>query len=500
MNVSKINTIKNKPINKTLEGVLVNTHVKDNPQEISFDDVSNDLLMTNKSEDDFAANPETKNSFDMKKALLPLAIGTGAFFLSANAISYVINKSSKAIANSKAFEQLPDLALNMNIKQEPQFVMYRMLRDPNFSNVFGACCVFLFSILTAAAKNFVDGAKDIWIKKQNADIERDLQEQLISVEAQEFSGKLNVINNMLNDNVNYFKNTFEKNNSQKNANNFFKAHFSFKGGDIQNKQANNEPPENKNLTQNNKKKKNLLYAGMGILSVGVLALLGKSTFKNLKNTVSEASKFANDYTEGLIDAIEKIASENDTKNVSALEQLFQSINAKPEYIKEVLRKMNVAEDEIQNVIQSVERSKKEIFADAPTALGGIPKKIQYYCYLDEDRGHLYNWATHPENKFAKYIFISFASITAVGYIMKQAFDAVKTVTVNKENAKTELGLKQRLVEVGINNFKAKKESAINPMLDTFESKRKEGKSEEELKQYAQNILTEIKNGPPYVYS
>jgi hypothetical protein len=133
-------------------------------------------------------------------------------------------------------------------------------------------------------------------------------------------------------------------------------------------------------------------------------------------------------------------------------------------------------------------------------LGGIPKKIQYYCYLDEDRGHLYNWVINPENKFTKYIFLSFATISSVGYIFKQAIDAVKTVTVARENSKTERDLKKRLVEVEIENFKAKKNSAIEPLMESFDQKIKDGKNKEEIKKYAENILFEIKNGPPYVYS
>jgi hypothetical protein len=80
-------------------------------------------------------------------------------------------------------------------------------------------------------------------------------------------------------------------------------------------------------------------------------------------------------------------------------------------------------------------------------------------------------------------------------------DALKDVAVLKENAKTELDLRKRLVDVEIANFKAKKESAINPLVENFEKQVNEGsKSKEELKQIADNILSETKNGPPYVYT
>ena len=180
---------------------------------------------------------------------------------------------------------------------------------------------------------------------------------------------------------------------------------------------------------------------------------------------------------------------------------LKSICAKPEFVKEIGKKYGLSEDKISSIIKEVEKEKSTIFADAPTALGGIPKKLQYYCYIDENRGHLYNWILHPENKFTKYIFLSFTLSSAIGYMFKQAMDAIKNVTVMRENAKTELGLRKRLVDVEVRNFQAKKESAIKPLVDNFSSQVQSGqKSREELKQLADNILTEIKNGPPYVYT
>ena len=80
-------------------------------------------------------------------------------------------------------------------------------------------------------------------------------------------------------------------------------------------------------------------------------------------------------------------------------------------------------------------------------------------------------------------------------------DAVKEATVMNENAKTELDLRKRLVDVEIANFRAKKESAIKPLVDNFSMQAANGaKTKEELKQLADNILMETKNGPPYVYT
>ena len=72
--------------------------------------------------------------------------------------------------------------------------------------------------------------------------------------------------------------------------------------------------------------------------------------------------------------------------------------------------------------------------------------------------------------------------------------------VKKYSADVELDLQKRLIATELRNFKAKKESAIEPLCDEFFIQKENGKSPEELKTIADNILFEIKNGPPFVYS
>ncbi len=423
-------------ITKTLEGVLVNNHIKNEPpKQITIDEICDTLLLTQNTQE--IGTKETKEkenkSFNYKKVLLPLLIGVGATFLGTAGLSFMVKKNSKNIVK-KYCEQLPPIAHNMNIPEEPQLAIYELLRNPSPRNVIGAGAVFLFSGLTIAAKNFVDGIKEIWIKKQEADIERDLQENLIEVEASAFSGKLQAVNSYLRDSATYFKTIFkEEGNSKGNTN--------FKG-----KKETKEKEEINSLAKENSKKKKYL----GILAVSTFALacaaLGKITFSNLRKTCTEMDKFAKDTVE-----------------------------------------------------EGIKQGK--IFSDASSGLSGDAGLISYYSYLNEPRGHLYNWILNPENTFLKNIFISFAATGAIGYIFKQGMDAIKSVSIARENSKTELDLKKRLVEVEVENFKAKKISAIQPLMNEFKSRVKSGKkSEEELKQFAENILFEIKNGPPYVYS
>ena len=136
-------------MNKTLEGVLINNHVKDtNYNDANFEKICDTLFISNNIEKAID-NPIDKKetSFNMKKALLPVFLSAGVASGGALGLSMVMKKASKSIFNAKTFEQLPDLALNMNIKQEPQFAVYRMLRDPSFKNIMAGVAVFVFSAI-----------------------------------------------------------------------------------------------------------------------------------------------------------------------------------------------------------------------------------------------------------------------------------------------------------------------------------------------------------------
>ena len=143
---------------------------------------------------------------------------------------------------------------------------------------------------------------------------------------------------------------------------------------------------------------------------------------------------------------------------------------------------------------------KSIYGDAPETLGGKVGQIQYYCYLDEARGHIDNWIMNPENPFAKYLFLTLTTVNAAGYSIRKAIEGVKEAAVIQENKNTEKNLQERLIDTEIRNFKSKKQSAIEPMMNEFNTKLNSGASKQELKVMADNILLEIKNGPPFVYA
>jgi hypothetical protein len=131
---------------------------------------------------------------------------------------------------------------------------------------------------------------------------------------------------------------------------------------------------------------------------------------------------------------------------------------------------------------------------------GTPKPA-FNSFVNDYKAFFYNWLLDTSNPQFGLLFGGVTGITAIGYGGKLAGDALKEVQVKKINAQTELDLQKRLVSTELRNFKAKKDSAINPLVKEFYKQVDSGKrTKSELQTMAENILFEIKNGPPFVYS
>ena len=277
-------------MNKTLQGVLINNHVRNlSPDNnFSFSDIQDSLLICETDgyyKGNCSKQDENESSFDVKKAIIPTLAGTALIVGGCFGLSAVLKKSSNNLLNTKNFEQLPDLAINMNIKEEPQFAIYRAILDPNSKNILGATAVFLMSGLTIDCKHFVEGAQEVWLKKQSADVEKNLQEKLIQVETNSFSGKLKVVNDLMNKNMKYFDSILNTKKAPV-VPPIFSGFASFRGSNIEEQQEKKEPKINKNLKY---------IALVGGVLVGAIAL-GKMIITNLRKTAENANKFANNYT------------------------------------------------------------------------------------------------------------------------------------------------------------------------------------------------------------
>jgi len=445
-NQRKINTY-------TQEGVIINSYY-------NFDKISDDLLIS-----DNAKLPEALNNDNLpakERSLLPIsgiALGvTGAI----TGITYFIQKSTKNLTNTDKRQVLPTLTRHVALNEETHQAIYRMVRNPNRQTILAGSGVLALTATAFMGKTFLDGYKDVWVKRKEADIQKNLQEKLITVETQTFSGKLSIIRNMLSTKRNEFQ-------------------LAFKG----------KPKEKKNSPSNAD------YFALGALTLGGILGLGFLSIKNLTAGKKHLEAGSQALKNAIPDIIKKSSPETMKEDREILKNLFTALGTPKKYIKEHLANLNWKKSDIKDFEDEMMTSTAKL----ERAIGGDgTDKPTYYSHVDDYRAHFYNYLLDSDNKQFKQLFFGIAGLSVIGYTGKLAGDAIKEVQVKKINAQTELDLQKRLVSTELRNFKAKKESAVEPLMEEFYKAKSEGKSKVELKTMADNILYEIKNGAPFVYS
>jgi vacuolar-type H+-ATPase subunit H len=392
-----------------------------------------------------------------------------------------VSKAAPKIANKQfkkpSWESLPDIGRNMNLNNESHFVTYMLVQNPQTKTLIGAAGFFVFAATGFVLKNFVDGYKDIWVKKQNAKADYNLQDNLIDVETKIFKGKNEIIRKMMQDSAKEMKHTIDNKTPAPN----------FKGNENKEEQA---PKKNKNESL----KTALAVAG----TVAGSILLGAYAFKNIQKAGKIVESTHDEMHKKVDDILKKSSDEILEKHKDTLKNIFSVMNFKPQMVEETLKKAKLPDDEVKDIVDTVKK-RTNIFTQAPHEIGGHVGKVQFFTFIDDARGHFYNWVMNPGSKPLGALALGISGVTAAGYIGEQAVNATREVEVKKMNNETELNLHKRLINVELRNFKQKKESYIGPLVDEFK-KQAPQKTNEELNGMAQTILYEIKNGPPFVYA
>ena len=478
-------------INSTKEGVIVNSFVKDN--DISLSDLKDTFVI---SDDTTMPSQLYKDNQIVDKKLLPLStIALGVMGAIAGLTGFV-RYSAKASKNLAKEKWLPAVTRNVNLSKETSQVIYQMVQSPNSKTFIAGAGVLTLSAMAFMGKTFFDGYKDIWVKRKESNIQKNLQENLIAVETQAFSGKMQIIRSMLSKYTKDFEGFLnppeEKPDTPFGRKSF--AQFAFTSGN------------NENITFPQKAKENGF--GNALLGVATLAGIIGLGFLSLKN-LTKSKVHLQETLEQTKKAISQLVktSTNETKHVDEknLEHMFVEIeNSKgiKEFIKEQVTALNWTKEEKENfekkIIEKIETSTTKV---NPNIGGDGTPKPAFNSFVDDYKAFFYNWLLDTSNPQFGLLFGGITSITAIGYGGKLAGEALKDVQVKKINAQTELDLQKRLVSTELRNFKAKKDSAINPLVKEFYKQVDSGKrTKQELKTMAENILLEIKNGPPFVYS
>ncbi|MCD8378689.1 MAG: hypothetical protein LUB59_07880 [Candidatus Gastranaerophilales bacterium] len=474
------------------EGVLVNSNI---PLSESY----NSLLIA-----DTVELPEKlyEKNTRKEKGLLPIAGATVGFMGFLAGVTGLVSKSAKDAVDVDLAKKLTSITRNVCVNKEIDQAIYRLVANPNKKTAMAAAGLAVFSSMAFMGKTFCEGFRDVWVKKKEADIHKNLQENLIAVETQSFSGKMQIIRNMLSEKAKEFNGALitDKSSSKES----FSSHsISFTGK----KQKNQENDKNSFL-------KSAGYMALGAVSTAAIIALGYLSMHNLrnsnqsmkrgiekvKNAITEIAKKTNNRS---IDEMGKenydMANKIDREKIS---NLFVDITADTDFVNSTAQKMKWANDEekqqfIKDNLFNIRKSTEK----ANSALGGSGQdRNTFYSHVSDYKAFFYNHLIDSENKQFKTLFYGITGATATAYLGELSINAVKDVQVKKYNAQTELNLQKQLVATELRNFKSKKDSSINPLCDEFYRQKNNGKSNEELKIVADNILNEIKNGAPYVYS
>ena len=465
------------------EGVIVNTFVKDR-ENYNLSDTYNNLLISDNVE-----LPEKIYESDKKKTggIKPIAILTLGVMTAVAVISAFVKRNAKIATDLAKEKWLPTVTRNVSLNEETTQAIYQMIQNPNRRTIIAGTGVLGLTAMAFMGKTFLDGYKDIWVKRKEADIQKNLQENLISVETQSFGGKMQIIRNMLSK----YAGDFEKyldNDSEKILPHFGRHDFS-------------KIPFTSAKSENTEKKDAAGVILLGIGAISAIIGLGYFAIKNAAKSRQLLQKYLND-TKLAIQNLAKTSTEKTkSTDMENLENMFKIVDATPEYIEKVMKDVNWSEAEkkgfIDKVVQTIKTSTTKV---NPTIGGDGTPKPTFYSFVDDYRAFFYNWLLDPSNPQFKQLFFGITGVTAAGYSGKLVGDAIKDVQVKKINAETELDLQKRLVSTELRNFKAKKDAAIQPIVDEFYKQVDNGKSKAELKTMAENILFEVKNGAPFVYS
>lgn len=491
------------------EGVIVNSYVKDplligeksmltptptsplldlptgeeiNQKENTFtllDETCDTLVISNTRID----LPQRLDEKEEKKSnpLLPICATTLGVMGLLGSFTAMMKRFSKSKLESTKEYLLPGMTRNHCINDEVHQSIFSMIQSPNRKTILASLGVITLGSTAFLGKIFIDGFKEVWVKKQEADIQKNLQENLIAVETQSFSGKIQIIRSMLASKAKLFA-----------------EELSFKG--------NSSKKEPKDYTQ-------LVLGGMTLLSILGLGYFAAS---NIRKSDEYLSKGIQNTQKGLDRIITEFNNKKPLNNIQGhngeilsgeraykhlIENLLESIYAQPAEVKATVEKLNLPEAEKAEFLKHLLDSMNQATEQVNPMIGGSGRnKITYFSHVNDYLSFFYDWLMNPKNPQFKNLFFGIAGISALAYGGKAAAEAVKEVQVKKYNAQIELDLQKRLVSTELRNFKAKKESAIEPLCDEFFKQKSNGKSPEELKVIADNILFEIKNGPPFVYS
>ncbi len=472
-----LTTTQKRANTETREGVLVNNFI--NNDNVNLEDTC-DTLVISKSTRMPSRLYEINNP--PEKSIIPISAIAIAVMGTIALLSAFVKRNTRINLKITDEKRLPATTRNVALNEETHQALYQMIQSPTRKTIHAGIGVLTLSAMAFMGKTFFDGFKDVWVKKREADIQKNMQEQLINIETQSFAGKIQITRSMLSEKAKEFE-KYLSDDREKILPNFGK-HLNFTG------------------KNNGKAEKNSFeYFLLGAGTVGAIIGLGFLSLKNLSKSKNLLENYVNNRKNLIKNLVKNSTAETKENDKKLLEAYFQSIDADEDTINTYLKSLKWDKTDIDEFTQRLIKKAKTSTTKVNETIGGdgTPKPT-FYSHVDDYRAFFYNWLLDTDNKQFKQLFFGITGLTALSYGGKLFGDAIKEVQVKKMNAQTEVDLQNRLVSTELRNFKSKKEAAIQPLVDEFYKQAQNGKPKEELKVIADNILFEIKNGPPFVYS
>ncbi len=435
---------------------------------------------------------EKENEKDYKKVFLGTCIGSlGLSGLIAGCTGMIKASARNKVKNT--FErQLPELPRNICLNDEKVFATYMAIQDPSTKTLIGVTGVFGLGFIGLIAKNFVDGVKSIWVKKQEAQTQIELQNKMIEIETNSFAGKVQIQRDMMAKCAKKFEQVLEDKNKERA---YAKVNF--------------RASEKEIVKTKKSKNDNTFYLGLGALTLGGLAVMAYITKKNLKEADKYYKQFQSKLKNTVSDFIKDVGNESKVKSLpdDVIEKIKNRMvtlapsNKEIDSMLEPLKSKMHNKGEFEQFKKAIKHEVRKISDTASEAIAGKPgNKATFYSHVDDLRGHFYNWIVNDCDSTLGFLFLAMTLTTSIGYIGTKCIEALREVGVINANAKTEYNMQKQLVDVELRSYQAKKNTAIAPLMQEFDRKSKEGKDIKDLKVMAENILLEIKNGPPYIFT
>lgn len=477
-----LTTQQKKNNSDTKEGVLVNNFIKDGNSgyELNLNDTRDTLVIS-----DNVKMPSRLNEYETskEKSIVPISAAAISVMGVIALFTAFVRRSAKINSKAGKFDKLPSTTRNVAINEETHQAIYRMIHNPTPKTILAGSGVLALTAMAFMGKTFFDGFKDVWVKKREADIQKNLQEQLISIETQSFGGKIQIVRSMLSERAKEL-NRFVSNAKPTDPSKVKKTFGGITFGNSYSK-------------KNDEKSGSWKYFALGAATVASIAGLGYMSLKNLNAGKKEIANFMNRARTAIDDIVKTSSAQTIEHDKITLKTLFHEAEFSRAEIENSIKNLNWDDKIKQDFTAEAIRATAKV----NEAMGGDGSdKTTFYSHVNDYRAHLYNYLLDTDNKSFRQLFWGITGLTAVSYGGKLVGDAIKEVQVKKINAETEVNLQQRLVATELRNFKSKKDAAIQPLIDEFYCQVAQGKPKEELKIMADNILLEIKNGPPFVYS